>query len=83
MQNYVAVAIDLSSRLIEAWRQEAYDFQEWNHVTASDAVCITLNRKWAEDNSRKAPNNGKIVQRNAFVNFPTGSLIHSKTCSAS
>lgn len=83
MQNYIAVANDLSSRLIEAWRQEAYDFQEWNHVTASDAVCITLNRKWAEDDSRKAANNGQIVQRNAFVNFPIGLLIHSRTCSAS
>lgn len=83
MQNYIAVAVDLSSRLIEAWRQEAYNFQDWNNVAASDALCVTLNRKWAEDNSRKAANKEKIVQRNAFVNFPTGLLIHSKTCSAS
>lgn len=51
-------------------------------MTASDAVRITLNRKWTEDDSRKAANNRKIMPLNAFVNFPTGSLIHSKTSSA-
>lgn len=59
MQTHIAVAIDLSPSLIDAQRQEAYDFKEWNHVTASDAVCITLDRKQAENMSRKALNNGQ------------------------
>lgn len=59
MQNHIAIAIDLSPSLIDARRWEAYDFQELNHVTASDAVCITLGGKPAENTSRKALINGK------------------------
>lgn len=61
MQNHIAVAVDLSPSLIDAQRQEAYNFRGWNHVTASDAVCITLDRKPAENTSSKALNNGKIM----------------------
>lgn len=56
MQNHIAVAVDLSPSLIDAQRQEAYDFQKWNHVTASDAVCITLGRKHFQESTKQWKN---------------------------
>ena len=67
MQNDIAVAVDLSPSPVDAQRQEAYDVQEWNHVTASDAACIALDRKPAENTCRKALNSGKSSNRMHFL----------------